>query len=116
MAMTTRPRRSILYMPGSNARALEKGRSLAADGLILDLEDAVTPDAKETARIQIIDALKEGGYGHRKGPSYLWNTLGKGTGSSVRSRDKVDQVQAGPVSSCRGPQPQEPKALAAPPR
>jgi len=66
MAMTTRPRRSILYMPGSNARALEKGRSLAADGLILDLEDAVAPDAKETARIQIIDALKGGGYGHRE--------------------------------------------------
>ena len=66
MAMTPSPRRSILYMPGSNARALEKGRSLAADGLILDLEDAVAPDAKETARSQILDALNEGGYGHRE--------------------------------------------------
>jgi citrate lyase subunit beta/citryl-CoA lyase len=66
MAMTTRLRRSILYMPGSNARALEKGRGLAADGLILDLEDAVAPDAKERARSQITDALNEGGYGHRE--------------------------------------------------
>lgn len=61
-----RPRRSVLYMPGSNARALEKGRSLPADGLILDLEDAVAPDAKETAREQILAALKDGGYGKRE--------------------------------------------------
>ena len=61
-----RPRRSVLYMPGSNARALEKGRSLPADALILDLEDAVAPDAKETARGQIADALKAGGYGRRE--------------------------------------------------
>jgi citrate lyase subunit beta/citryl-CoA lyase len=43
--MTVRPRRSVLYMPGSNARALEKGRDLPVDGLILDLEDAVAPEA-----------------------------------------------------------------------
>ena len=50
--MAIRPRRSVLYMPGSNARALEKAKTLAADALILDLEDAVAPDAKETrARI-----------------------------------------------------------------
>ena len=66
MTASARPRRSILYMPGSNARALEKGRSLPADGLILDLEDAVAPDAKETARDQIVAALKEGGYGKRE--------------------------------------------------
>ena len=66
MAKTDRPRRSVLYMPGSNARALEKGRSVAADGLILDLEDAVAPDAKELARDQIHAALKAGGYGHRE--------------------------------------------------
>ena len=58
-----RPRRSVLYMPGSNLRALEKARSLAADALIMDLEDAVAPDAKETARQQIAAALSEGGYG-----------------------------------------------------
>ena len=66
MATTVRPRRSILYMPGSNARALEKGRTLAADGLILDMEDAVAPDAKQTAREQITAAIAEGGYGMRE--------------------------------------------------
>ncbi len=66
MAATIRPRRSMLYMPGSNARALEKGRTLAADALILDLEDAVAPDAKETARRQIVEALAVGGYGRRE--------------------------------------------------
>jgi citrate lyase subunit beta / citryl-CoA lyase len=65
-AASARPRRSILYMPGSNPRALEKGRSLPADGLVLDLEDAVAPDAKQTARDQILAALKEGGYGKRE--------------------------------------------------
>tara|TARA_R110000764_G_scaffold56856_1_gene123985 strand:+ start:96 stop:974 length:879 start_codon:yes stop_codon:yes gene_type:complete len=66
MAAAPRPRRSVLYMPGSNARALEKGRSLPADGLILDLEDAVAPDAKDSARDQIVSALAEGGYGKRE--------------------------------------------------
>ncbi|PIW26711.1 MAG: CoA ester lyase [Rhodospirillales bacterium CG15_BIG_FIL_POST_REV_8_21_14_020_66_15] len=66
MAPTIRPRRSVLYMPGSNARALEKGRTLAADGLILDMEDAVAPDAKQTAREQIAAAIREGGYGRRE--------------------------------------------------
>jgi citrate lyase subunit beta/citryl-CoA lyase len=66
MIKTARPRRSVLYMPGSNARALEKGRTLAADGLILDLEDAVAPDAKAMARNQIRDAVKQGGYGKRE--------------------------------------------------
>ncbi len=53
-------------MPGSNARALEKGRSLPADGLILDLEDAVAPDAKELARGQVCEAVAAGGYGRRE--------------------------------------------------
>jgi citrate lyase beta subunit len=48
-------------MPGSNTRALEKGRTLSADALILDLEDAVAPDAKELARRQILEALGAGG-------------------------------------------------------
>ncbi len=66
--MTTkhRPRRSVLYMPGANARALQKSRTLPADALIFDLEDAVAPEAKETARRQILDAVSEGGYGHRE--------------------------------------------------
>ena len=64
---SVRPRRSMLYMPGSNPKALEKGKTLPADSLILDLEDAVAPDAKRAAR----DALKEvlgerSAYGHRE--------------------------------------------------
>src|SRR5690554_1939449 len=66
MLKTARPRRSLLYMPGSNTRALEKGRSLPADGLILDLEDAVAPDAKAEARQNIVAALQQGGYGRRE--------------------------------------------------
>ena len=66
MAIEGRPRRSALYMPGSNARALEKAKTLAADTLILDLEDAVSPDAKESARNQVCDAVRAGGYGKRE--------------------------------------------------
>lgn len=61
-----RPRRSLLYMPGSNTRALDKGRSLPADGLILDLEDAVAPDAKALARRQVVETIAAGGYGERE--------------------------------------------------
>jgi citrate lyase subunit beta/citryl-CoA lyase len=66
MAADLRPRRSVLYMPGVNARALEKAKVLPADGLILDLEDAVAPDAKELARDQVRGALEGGGYGKRE--------------------------------------------------
>src|SRR5580692_7124186 len=61
-----RPRRSVLYMPGSNARALEKARTLPADALILDLEDAVAPDAKDVARQQVCEAVKAKGFGKRE--------------------------------------------------
>ena len=61
-----RLRRSLLYMPGSNPQALEKARSLPADGLILDLEDAVAPEAKESARAIVTAALAEGGYSDRE--------------------------------------------------
>ncbi len=64
--MSVRPRRSVLYMPGSNARALEKARELPADGVILDLEDAVAPDAKATARELIKKTLEKGGFGERE--------------------------------------------------
>lgn len=66
MAASVRPRRSVLYMPGSNTRAMEKAKTIAADAIILDLEDAVSPDAKATARQQIVDALAGGGYGKRE--------------------------------------------------
>src|ERR1700691_4346477 len=61
-----RPRRSLLFMPGSNARALEKARILAADVVILDLEDSVAPDAKGLARDQIAKAIAAGGFGKRE--------------------------------------------------
>jgi citrate lyase subunit beta / citryl-CoA lyase len=64
--VTVRPRRSVLFMPGSNARAMEKARSLPADAVIFDLEDAVAPDAKEQARAQAITAVRAGGYGRRE--------------------------------------------------
>src|SRR5665213_144016 len=61
-----RPRRSLLFMPGSNARALEKARNLHADVLILDLEDSVAPDAKAVARDQIAQAVAAKGFGKRE--------------------------------------------------
>ena len=64
--MSVRPRRSVLYMPGSNARAMEKARELPADGIILDLEDAVAPEAKAMARELIKNALEKGGFGDRE--------------------------------------------------
>lgn len=64
--MSLKPRRSVLYMPGSNARALEKAKTLDADTLVLDLEDAVAPDQKQAAREQVVAAVKEGGYGSRE--------------------------------------------------
>jgi citrate lyase subunit beta/citryl-CoA lyase len=64
--MTIRPRRSVLYMPGSNARAIEKARTLAADAVIIDLEDSVAPDAKPAARKQVAEAVAAGGFGPRE--------------------------------------------------
>jgi citrate lyase subunit beta / citryl-CoA lyase len=61
-----RPRRSLLFMPGSNPRALEKARNLPADGIILDLEDSVAPDAKGMARDQIAQTIAKGGFGNRE--------------------------------------------------
>ncbi len=61
-----RPRRSVLYMPGANAKALEKAKSLAADCLIFDLEDAVAPEAKMVAREAVAKTVQAGGYGARE--------------------------------------------------
>jgi citrate lyase subunit beta/citryl-CoA lyase len=66
MAPTLRPRRSALYLPGNNARALEKGKALPADVLLFDLEDAVGPDAKADSRARVCDAIASGGYGPRE--------------------------------------------------
>ena len=66
MTSKVRPRRSVLYMPGANTRALEKARTLPADVLIFDLEDAVAPDAKAAARDNVVAAAKSRGYGKRE--------------------------------------------------
>jgi citrate lyase subunit beta / citryl-CoA lyase len=66
MAPTMRPRRSALYLPGNKPRALEKGKSLPADVVIFDLEDAVGPDAKADSRATVCDAIASEGYGPRE--------------------------------------------------
>jgi len=66
MPANTRPRRSALYIPGSNTRALEKGRQIASDVLILDLEDAVAPEAKDSARAMVAAAVGAHAYGSRE--------------------------------------------------
>jgi citrate lyase beta subunit len=66
MSQTVRPRRSVLYMPGANTRALEKARTLPADALIFDLEDAVAPEAKEAARSNVVLAAESKAYGKRE--------------------------------------------------
>ena len=66
MTERLRPRRSALYMPGANARAMEKARTLPCDVVILDLEDAVAPDSKAAARRQVAEAVEAGGFGRRE--------------------------------------------------
>ena len=66
MTLSLRPRRSVLYMPASNARALEKAKTLEADGVILDLEDAVAPEAKSEARAMACASVQAGGFGSRE--------------------------------------------------
>jgi citrate lyase subunit beta/citryl-CoA lyase len=78
MFMLARPRRSVLYMPGSNAKALAKASTLPADALILDLEDSVAPDQKIAARERVVQAVRSGGFGGREvvirvnGPHTPW--------------------------------------------
>ena len=89
--MTIRPRRSVLYMPGSNARALEKARTIPADALILDLEDAVAPDAKAAARDQVCAAVAQKGYGRREVIVRV-----NGLGTPWHAADIAAVAQAGP--------------------
>jgi citrate lyase subunit beta/citryl-CoA lyase len=89
--MTIRPRRSVLYMPGSNPRALEKARSLPGDALILDLEDAVAPDAKDLARSQVCEAVKAKGFGKREVAIRI-----NGLSTAWGRADLDAAVQAGP--------------------
>ena len=64
--MTIRPRRSVLFMPGSNTRAVEKAKTLPVDGIILDLEDSIAPNEKDAARDQLVKSAKAGGFGKRE--------------------------------------------------
>ena len=101
-ASTVRPRRSALYMPGSKPRALEKARGLAADVLILDLEDAVIPAEKEAARTAVAQAVRAGGYGRREvvirinGPDTPWGSddlaAAAGCGADAILIPKVDRA------------------------
>ncbi len=87
--MLARPRRSVLYMPGSNAKALAKASTLSADALILDLEDSVAPDQKVVAREQVVSAVRSGGFGSREvvirvnGPHTPWGEEDLGAASAA---------------------------------
>jgi citrate lyase subunit beta / citryl-CoA lyase len=85
------PLRSVLYMPGSNERALEKAKSIPCDGLILDLEDAVAPDAKPAAREAACAAASSGDYGRRTVTVRV-----NGIGTEWHDDDIVAAAQAGP--------------------
>ncbi|GGD08401.1 HpcH/HpaI aldolase/citrate lyase family protein [Nocardioides daphniae] len=87
------PLRSVLYMPSSNERALEKAKSIPCDGLILDLEDAVAPDAKVEARGKAVAAVKSGEYGRRTVTIRV-----NGIGTQWHDDDIVAASQAGPAA------------------
>jgi citrate lyase subunit beta / citryl-CoA lyase len=88
-----RPRRSVLYMPGANERALEKAQTIPADALILDLEDAVAPDAKPEARERVCAAATSGAYGTRE-----IAIRANGIGTQWHDDDLVAIAQAGPAA------------------
>jgi citrate lyase subunit beta/citryl-CoA lyase len=88
-----RPRRSVLYMPGANERALEKAKGIDADALILDLEDAVSPDAKVEARERVCAAVTSGEYGHRELAIRV-----NGIGTEWHDADITAAAEAGPAA------------------
>jgi len=90
-ASAYRPRRSVLYMPSSNERALEKAKTLPVDALILDLEDAVAPDAKDAARENACAAARSGEYGRRELTIRV-----NGLGSRWHDADLAEAAAAGP--------------------
>lgn len=110
-----RPRRSVLYMPGANERALEKAKTLDVDALILDLEDSVSPDAKDQARDRVCAAARSGEYGHREivirtnGLDTQWHAADLAAASKagpdailvpkVNSADEVRQIEAAMVAA-----------------
>ncbi len=88
-----RPRRSVLYMPGANERALEKAKTLPADALILDLEDAVAPDAMAAARDRVCAAAASGEYGAREVTIRV-----HGAGTPWHADDLRAAAKAGPAA------------------
>jgi citrate lyase subunit beta/citryl-CoA lyase len=86
-----RPRRSVLYMPGANERALEKAITIPADALILDLEDAVAPDAKDEARGRVCEAAQSGRYGAKEIAIRI-----NGIGTQWHDADLAAAAKAGP--------------------
>lgn len=99
--------RSVLYMPGSNARAIAKARTLDADGLILDLEDAVAPEAKHDARAMVAAELAEGGFGHRRCIARM-NALATRWGA-----DDLAALAQTPMAALLAPKVDSPEAVAA---
>jgi citrate lyase subunit beta/citryl-CoA lyase len=91
MSDALRPRRSVLYMPGANERALEKAKGLPADALILDLEDAVAPDAKADARTRVCAAVQSGEYGAKELTIRI-----NGLGTEWHEADLAAAAAAGP--------------------
>ncbi len=88
-----RPRRSVLYMPGANERALEKAKTIPADALILDLEDAVAPEAKAAARERVCAAAASGSYGQREVAIRV-----NGIGTPWHNDDLRAVAEAGPAA------------------
>ena len=91
MSDALRPRRSVLYMPGANERALEKAKGIPADALILDLEDAVAPDAKADARSRVCAAVRSGEYGAKELAIRI-----NGLGTEWHEADLAAAADAGP--------------------
>ena len=91
MTFEMRPRRSVLYMPGANERALEKAKGIDADALILDLEDSVAPDVKAEARERVCTVVGSGEYGHRELTIRV-----NGIGTEWHEADLTAAAQAGP--------------------
>ncbi len=106
MAKLTRPVRSLLYIPASRARAMEKAKDLACDGILFDLEDAVAPDEKIAARGLLVDALRAGGYGKRlrivriNGVDTQWGAAdARALAEAVAAGVEIDAVLVPKVSS-----------------
>jgi hypothetical protein len=99
---TIRPRRSVLYVPGANPKALAKAAGLPADGLIFDLEDAVLPEAKPTARTAVIERVAAGGFGPREVVIRI-NGLDTAWGIRRPSCRRGQRGRCGTAAQSRGP-------------